>query len=514
MLDTQKYKKLLYIHGFTTHPEHKHWTVEERTAHIKRFRPGSEPFNELLNHVELDKIENSQSYFVESPYPKSASHYRLVHENPNSSLEEGYFWVLEHLRVDRGFFDIIKITDSYASTEASAFWGNQQQRLGAQQGQAQGLLANIGKFVKELFQMVRELRIIDERLDAYENWQKSPSADVTLKSIFTDQVEGGTKNPQSVFGLAQSVGFTILPDIFFSTRVYDKNTLDQVIEGMHYNTNIKNVLRRKLYQFIVWKEQTHKELKNRRTFNIRYLHQHWAIIKLYMQWAKPYLKNVQRLQMQDGREDDPELISSFDNNLSEIEIIAKKPPVGANKAGKGGFYPVLVITFTFRTRPEMAVRKEYQQGPAHMGRLQMDFRSYSWTDEEIQNYKKMRDRETIELLGILDTHLNDVMDALGDDFQAYIDERIEEDKYEEEEKKKTTKQLITQLTGKGSALEPFTAVFGGFGEIFGSFVTLPKKKGKTKQINEAAKAKALGEAKSQLFLMWHIYKKAHRLLSW
>ena len=505
MASTDDYKKLLFEHGFVDNPSYAKMSTEERRELLRRKRPGSHARKELLNEVNLDVIEDADDKFVPTGYPESASHFRLVHESPNSSLEEGYFWTLEHMRQDRGFFDIIKITDAYASSSASALWGNQQQRITAQQNQAQGLLANIGKFVKELFQMVRELRIIDERLDAYNNWRESESADVTLKSIFTDQVEGGTKNPQSIFGLAQNVGFTILPDLFFNTKVYDKEELDAVINDMSYNQNVKNVLRRKLYQFITWKEKTHQELRQRRSFNLKYLRQHWGIIKMYMNWAKPALRNIKQLQMREDLDDDPELINSFDTNLTEVEVLAKH----GNKVGD--YYPVLVLTFKFRTRPEMSVRKEYQQGPAHMGRLSVDFRSYAWTDDDIKRYKAMREQETWELLGLLDESLTDVMEALGDDFKRYLDERFEEEPEYDEEKKK--KPVLERVAGRGSALEPFGALIGGFADI--AKLAIPtRKKSSGKKSSSSDKKKALGTAKVQLFLMWHIYKKAHRMISW
>ncbi|MFT4250283.1 MAG: hypothetical protein ACMXYD_02900 [Candidatus Woesearchaeota archaeon] len=503
MARVDTWKRLLLKHGFTSNKELALMSQEEREERLKKKDPNGATYKKYLDEVQLDRVETALGVYTETPYPISESYYRHVHEAVNRSMEEGYFWTLEHLRQDRSFYEIIKVTDTYASSEASAMWGNQQQRISAQQNQAQGLLANIGKFVKELFQMVRELRILDERLDAYENWRESKSADITLKSIFTDQVEQGTKNPQSVFGLAQTVDFTILPDLFFNTHVYDVEELDKTIDSMTYNTSVKNVLRRKLYQYITWKERTHQELLNRRRFNISYLKQHWGIIKTYMNWAQPYLRNIQRLHMNPHVDTDPELITSFDTNISEVEILAKKP-------AQKGVHPVLVITFTFRSRPEMAVRREYQQGPSHSGRFQMDFRSYAWTEQEIQNYLKMKEEETIELIGLLDASLQETMNALREDFEAYLQEKVEDDpEYDAEPGEKKKKQT----SSSSSALEPFSAAFGGLIEI-GSLFTpnfTSKKKGPYK---EPDRKSAAGEAKLQLFLMWHIYKKAHRMISW
>ncbi len=493
----------LFVHGFLRKGYDEELvgkTASERKKKLKNADPDTK--KKLLSYVDEEILEIADEYFSQSGYPNSIAYYKLVHESPTLSLENAYFWIMEHMRLDRGFFDIVKVYDEYSASEASAFWGNQQQRINAQQNQVQGLLANIGKFVKELFQMVRELRIIEERLHAYEHWKESKSADITLKSIFTDLVEGGTKSPQSVFGLAQTVGFTILPDLFFNTHVYSVKELDDTLKEMTYNTSVKNVLRRKLYQFIQWKEKTHVELKNRRRFNIKYLRQHMGIIQTYMRWAKPYLRNVQRLQMRDMTKD-PEVVSSFDTNLQEVELIFKKKP-------KQGVYPVVLVSFRFRSRPEMAVRREYQQGPAHMGRLQMDFRAYAWTDKDIERYKELRHQEDLELIGLLDAQLADVMEELGDDLMRYIKEK-EDELPKEDEKKESTKKPSVSSQG---AIEPFIALFGGFADMFNMFIPARKISSKSSGPTSDAYSAAGSTAAKQCGLLWHIYKKAHRLISW
>lgn len=506
-----EHKKLLFTHGFIkkSGAEYAHLSTEERKKKLKAL--SEDQRSNLYEYADVEVIETSDSYFSETTYPESLGHLRLVWEAAHTGVEESYFWVLEHMKQDRGFTHVIKITDLYAASEASAFWGNQQQRISAQQNNAQGLLANIGKFVKELFQMVRELRIIDERLDMYESWNKkqqdgtykrSKAADITLKSLFTDQVEGGTKNPQSVFGLASTVGFAILPDLFFNTHVYDTDEMEKTVEDMDINTSVKNMLKRKLYQFLVWREKTHKELLNRRKFNVSYLRQHWGIIQTYMSWAKPYLKNLKRIQMRQDIDEDPSIVSSFDQSIQEVEILAKHAP-------KGNVWPVVIVNFTFRTRPDMNIRKEYQQGPTHMGRIEMNFRSYAWTDKQIQNYKAMRAAEDLELLGLLDQSLVDVMEGLGDDFKHYLDEIDPAD--EKTPKKENTKRAYKQ--DLQDTLDPFIAVLGGFGELFSIFV--PRKGPKKKSGPKTGDVKgAQGVAKTQMFLLWHIFKKSKRMIAW
>ena len=504
-------QELMFEYGFLKKgSEHASKGREERTKLLKEASP--DDHKKLLEQVDEEIVETADGYFTGSGYPSSQAIERLVYESPNNSIEENYFWVLEHLRQDRGFHDIIKIIDIYSSSEASAFWGNQQQRISAQQNQASGLLANMGKMVHDLFETVREVRIIDERLEAYNSWEykengitkHSDSADVTLKSIFTDLVEGGTKNPQSVFGLQQTVGFTILPTLFFNTKVYSERELDQTIKDMDQNESVKQLLRRKLYQFLLWKKHTHKELENRRIFSIRYLNQHWNVIKLYMNWVKPYLRNLRALQME-HKEGDPDLISSFDQNLTEVELLAKHKP-------QNGVYPVIIANFQFRTRPEMSIRREaYHLGPAHMGRLEMTFRAYGWNEEQIENYLAMKRKEEIVLLGLLDEHLSDIMEVMSEEFEKYLDEykKILPQKAEDKPEKKILKKEVA------NTFEPFTAIFGGFAELATALIPIPKRKKKDKGKPMGPDFKSAAEkAAGEMFLTYHIYKKAKQMLTW
>jgi hypothetical protein len=206
--------------------------------------------------------------YIETDYPRPHRRYRLVLESPNASLEEPYFWMLEHVRQDVGLPYVEKITDTYSSSEQSSFWGATQSRLGAQQDRVSQYLRGISEMIKQLFQLVRELRILDEKIEPRETWEKSDSADMALKAEYTDLVEnkGGQMQPGSIYHLSQSVGYSVLPDMFFNTRIHKLEDIDKKVEEKFkgYNDNVKNVLKRKLYSYINWKIKTDAELKSRR----------------------------------------------------------------------------------------------------------------------------------------------------------------------------------------------------------------------------------------------------------
>ena len=465
---------------------------------------------ELKKHgfEDNETSEEFRSSTIKTGYPAPARRYRLHYEGYNISIEEPYFWTLHYLRYFGGFPRIDKITDVFAAAENSAFFGASQQRLGLQQDKVSQFLATIGKMVRELFQLVREMRILDERLsyyaDSYTNSPSAESAEITLKGIWVDLVEQGAKNPASVYGMAREVQFTTLPDLFFATHPKKQEDVDIVVEKERgqFNRKVREVLKRKLRSFLAWKEHTYEELKNRRKFTLKYLRQHFEIIRMYMTWVKPYLKNIQRLQLDQSRIDTPDLIVAFESSMIEVEILAIK--------GEGSVKQCILMHYLFRTRPEMSYSQEYQRGPLHLGRVEMDFRAYAWTDKEIENYKKMREQEDLQLLGVIDGSVKAALEALGDELMRYLKEAGEE--FEE---KKELPKAPPKRTG------PFMSVFAGFAELFTSFkMNKPLKQARKKptQTDELklaiAKKNAADVVKKVMWNTYHHFKKQHDMLNW
>lgn len=459
---------------------------------------------------ENEVSEEFRSSFIKTGYPSPSRRYRIHYEGYNVSIEEPYFWTLHYLRYFGGFPRIDKITDVFAAAENSAFFGASQQRMGLQQDKVSQFLATIGKMVRELFQLVREMRILDERLSYYaDSFTSSPSAEsaeITLKGIWVDLVEQGAKNPASVYGMAREVQFTTLPDLFFSTHPKKQEDVDVSVERERgqFNRKVREVLKRKLRAFLAWKEHTYEELKNRRKFTLKYLRQHFEIIRMYMTWVKPYLRNIQRLQLDQTKTETPDLIVAFESSMIEIEILAVK--------GKDDdkVKECILMHYLFRTRPEMNYSQEYQRGPLHLGRIEIDFRAYAWTDKEIENYKRMREQEDFQLLGVIDGSVKAALEALGDELMRYLKEAGEEF----EEKKEMPKAPLKRSG-------PFVSVLQGFAELFTSFSAKKEVKQANKKITQTdlmklavAKSKAEDSVKKVMWNTYHHFKKQHDMLNW
>lgn len=462
-----------------------------------------------------DYEEIALHQMLEIDYPKPIRKWYAVYSSFQKSIEVLYYWSLNHWRYDQEMSHIDKITDSFTASENSSFFGAHQQKLGLQQDKVSQFLATIGKMVKELFQMVRELRIIDERMGYYNDSRKaervkSEPAEITLKGLYIDMAEGGSKNPSSVYGMARELQFTTLPDLFFSIHPKKSEEVAATVDKLDFNRKVKEVLKRKLYSYLKWKEHTYNEISNRRIFTLQYLRQHFDVIKMYMTWAKPYLKNVQRLQADSSKNETPDLIGAFEGSMIEIEIMGRMKPLGNSE-----YYAVFLQTMTYRTRPAMSYQQEgYQRGPLHVGETTVFWRSYAWTEKDIQNYIAMRNQEDFELLSVIDRSVRDAMDALGDELRRYLQEAGEVHPYAtREQKDKITPKIEKSKRPKQSLFEPFTAMFKGvnLGNVDGIFS--PKKNAEVIRVqNEIAKAE--DNAKKRVWTHYKNFKKNFGFLSW
>ncbi len=225
---------------------------------------------------------------------------------------------------------------------------------------------------------------------------------------------------------------------------------------------------------------------------------------MYMAWVKPYLRNIQRMTMNQDFFDSPDMIAAFETAMMEVEFIATSDPHDYD-----GYHPIVLASFQFRTRPDMSVRKEYQQGPVHLGKMDLSVRAYAWTPEQLSAYRAMKRREEIELLSVLDTSLRDIMDSLGEDFEVYLKEVGEE----VDEK---PKPVVLKKEQPG-ALAPFMGVAFGLKELVSGLNPLPSKP-KDDHGHGHGKlgkpGKAMSVASFKAGQIYHVFKKQKRLVTW
>jgi len=421
-----------------------------------------------------------------------------------AGVEKFYFFLAEFLEQNLGF-EVEKLEDAFTSAQGSAYWGNMSQKLTIQQEKAAQYLGTIGGMIKSIHQMIHELRIMDERKQFYEDSKKGDkAAELALKSIWVDMVDGGGKSPYSVTGLAQQVGFVLLPDLFFNTHIKSSKDIDKKVDSMKaegINKTVRNVLKRKFKQYLLWKEKTDVELKARRNFTLKYLRQHFNVTKLYISWVKPYLRNIQSLKQGDTL-NNKDIISAAETAVIDLELFGMKK-MKATDAEFKKFFPVIKIDFHFKVKPDMMFTQEYQRAPLHMGTSEITFQAYTLTVEEMAEYKKKKDEEDLELM----YSVNAALDALKDDLEKYLTEAGE----------------LTGDIPKAKAklkmpgiIKPFTAVGEGFGQIFGiikSGASLTKSTHGPKNWKEKQeKATADVAASKNLEIAYSTFKKAHGMI--
>ena len=489
---------------------------------------GTDP--ELLAKHGFKKIEETEvgsdikgvSVFAHTGFPEPVLAYRLIHEIHNQSIEENYFHILDMLKYACGFNHIHKITDYFAASEHSAFFGNAQQRLGLQQDKVSGFLATIGKMVKELFQLVRELRILDERIGYYEDAmtptsKSRESADITLKGIWIDMVEQGAKNPASVYGMSRELHFATLPDLFFSIHPNKPGQVDEMVDRLDFNRKVKEVLKRKLRTYMQWRESTYKEVVSRKIFTVKYLRQHYDVIKMYINWVKPYLRNIRRLHLKDESEN-PELIGPFEGAIVEVEILAEKLPTakryGREDIENKHMHSVVSIHFEYRATPHMNFNQEYQKGPVHSGETTINFRAYTWTKQQLNNFIKMKEEEDFRLLETVDESVKRALEALGYELEKYLKEAEESINVPFTTIEKRIERNVKQPT----AMDPFVSVVKGFGDLFvPSFLKGDGKKKKPKvsaALMDYENFVAKRNIKQNTYYLYHETKKHCGMLWW
>ena len=450
---------------------------------------------------------------VKINYPKPYKKFRLILQIEHLNIEEIYYWVLTHLTEDWGLHKVIKVKDIFAGSETGKVFGEMGQRLSIQQDQVSKLLQTLGGLVKGLFQIVRDIRLYKERLQAYEQSDAGDkSAEVVLKGYWIDMKDGGAQNPGSVYGMAKELGYAILPDLFFDAGVLKPEDVDKHVDKIIKNYNSKSVgvvLRRKLKSYLLWRTNTYEEIKVRHNLTLKQLRSTYNSVRLYTSWLQPYLNNVKKLSQSMDSQSDAHLITAFDGKAVEIEIMCYR------NMGKEHF-PVIMASFDYRSSASGNLSEAYGQKTANpIGKLELTLRGYSWTQKEIDNYLQLREDEAFKTLSSVNLGFQESLDELGDELKIYLKEAGEKFEEKEEKKKEEPKKP------KADILEPAKAIIDGFGEVFGSLS--PWKwndifEDKSEAFNQVETAKSKKSAEGEIhFKLWQTYKnfkKSHRHIAW
>lgn len=447
--------------------------------------------------------------------------YEYEEDSFNPSVEPKYFWVIDFLKTMR--YKVKKHWEKMGASVVSQFFGEMSTRRQFLERRGMEIMSTVNTVVKTIINLLYDLRELDRRLKTYDQLEsKDPklveAADASLKRVWMDEVDtrkgGASINAMSQKGLE----FITLRDAFMIAKSAEE------VDKLEVNDRVKRILTMRLDEYLKWRDESNGELHMRKRVERAYLKSEVDSLKLYSQWARPYLKAAQRLQFEDVNLNDTDLIQAFDQNFIEIKVrgtseirlkqFFKKagqerdvaPPESWPEDKKEAFknemygppvYSVMDVTFTYRTKPALVSQTQGGGGAyRYLGKLNIKFESYLLTPEEFNLLEKQEDSEALDFI---EGMTKESLDAMKKDINEYLDEEDSEEKAKEEKKKGESKPLLDQWFGK----------IGEKGGLLGGLNTGIFDKAKLTQRMAAARAKVADHA----FNIYDIFKKAHGMLS-
>tara|TARA_Y100000034_G_scaffold136889_1_gene216722 strand:- start:293 stop:1666 length:1374 start_codon:yes stop_codon:yes gene_type:complete len=428
--------------------------------------------------------------------------YHIIYDTFSQTLEPVYFWTLDFLRADAPSglgLEVEKIEEEFEASAGSGYYGELGARASAMQDRAMAILRQVNAIIKEIVNLIYDLKEYEMRLETYNNIDpkkqsdsdERKTAELSLRSIWMDQVDI-KKGVGSINNLTRGdLQFVTLRDAFMQAKdIKDAKKLD-------LNKRVKSILEKKLAEYFQWRDYSEKELRKRYSIEKNYLRSQIDSLKLYTKWARPYLRASQKLGMKEIGETklpNPDIVAAFNNMQMELSLFAKKeikPSEAFPEYSKFEFddkyYACLQVDFKYRTVPQ-SVKSGQSTHYAHLGTVDVYFTAYAMTDKEIGKVEK---EEVFEDMALVE-HLTDI--SLKD-LQDDIDKYLGEDEKPKEEKK-----------------EPFPNPFKGLSEMIKPIKIFKRKAGKyeIEKVKEAAKS----TAKQNCLVIYDVFKKAHRMMTW
>jgi hypothetical protein len=436
--------------------------------------------------------------------------YHLGYDSLGEGIEPIYFWTLDYMRdtEPNGLgLEVVKTAEEFEASVSSGYFGDIGTRASVMQDRAMKILATINTVVRSMINLIYDLKEFEIRLQSYDdlhstNPEKRKAGRLALKGVWMDQVDI-KKGRGSINALATGqLDFITLRDAFIVV-----DSLKE-IDKLDLNKRVKNILYRKLEEYLAWEEMSEKELRKRFSIEQAYLKTQVDSVRLYTRWLKPYLKAAHKLGMKEFNT--PDIVAAFSNLQMELQLIGKKEikPESINEAFrraklKRKVYSCLEITFNFRVVPQ-GLRTERGTQYIESGRTDMIFKGFVFDENEL---KLIEEQEVMEDFELLENLTNVSLTELQEDLDKYL--RKPEVK---EEKKASVIQTLGETFGV------FKNVKKGFEDVFGPLKGIRKefylkKEGSSFVIKEIKKS-AEEEAKKISYIAYDVYKKAHGMVTW
>ncbi|VVB79218.1 Uncharacterised protein [uncultured archaeon] len=469
---------------------------------------------------------------AEEVVPKPASEHKLTYDSSADQLEPIYFYILDMMN-DRAMKPE-KLVDNFSSSPGSGHFGEMGQRMSVMQQQGVKILGDINNVLRSVLNIIYDLKDFRTRLQVYKDSKdkdpaRAEAARLSLKQIWLDKVDinKGVQGNSSIKAMALSqAGFVTLLDAFLAVKD------EKEVAKMDLNERVKRIVEQRIQEFNVWVIQSEMELNKRYEIEKTYLKSQVNSLKIYAQWAKPYLVAAQQLQMTDMSKN-PSLVKAFNTILLQLtligsnkvdvadEVIANNFPTELKGMKiKRDYFACTLIDFSFRGIPQRAsaTQSHYVFG----GLSEVTFRAYALNADEKKALSKEVETSLVsDVLKLIEGATTESLANLKDEIEYYLEEKPKEEKKEE-------KSSSSGGKGFGGVIAdlfyPFAAMSGRYDKEGSADTFSDKKSGDKKKEDKSIRSDdyiektflrkfAEDKAKTTTFDLFEIYKKTHGMAS-
>ncbi len=450
----------------------------------------------------------------------------LIYDSFAEGLEPVYFWILDFMR-DTYWgpgLEVAKTLDEFEASVGGGFFGDIGTRAAIMQDRATKLIGTINTVVRSIINILYDLKEFDQRLDLYHDLdsgdkEKINVARLGLKQVWMDRVDI-QRGRGSINMLAQQLQFVTLRDAFMAA-----NSVEDVSK-MDLNERVKRILAPRLEEYLTWEKLSRAELTRRYNIERTYLKSQVDSLKLYSQWAKPYLQAAQQLKMTSSGKAD--IVNIFNNLQIQVNLFGKKKIKFEEELAKKfktkpekDYYACVEVFFDFRSSPHTIRSSQtgthYTQG----GKVKISFRAFGLDEDEV---KAVEEREIFEGLEYIEGITKDTLEQIQEDIEKYLKE--EEEPKDPRERVKFLEKLLQETKEKNVRKKIFKKIKesekiiikenkspGPFSALFGSLKDIKKLMPKTKKsdsyVASETRSAATAKAAESAYLIYLIYKKTH-----
>lgn len=458
---------------------------------------------------------------------KNVIEHKIVYDSSSETLEPIYFWILDFM----GEIGLSpeKVVDNFASSPGSGHFGEMGQRMSIMQQQGTKILQDINAVLRSVLNIIYDLKDFKQRLGQYDDLRskekiKGDAARLSLKQIWMDKVDINKGN-SSIKVLGTQGGFVTLIDAFLYARdEKDANNLD-------LNERIKRIVISRVQEFNLWVEQSEIELKKRYEIEKTYLKSQVSSLRIYAQWAKPFLAAAQQMQMADLK--NPGLVKAFNTIYLELSLLGKTKINVVDAAANNDFplilandkklmkkerdyYACVTVNFSFRGIPQKVIQ---QQHYAFGGLAEVVIKAYALNSEELKVFQnEVKEDLVSEVFALIEGATTESLINLRKEINYYLEEDLV--LTDEEKAKKDKENRKAREKGFWDFFYPFGALLGKNGKISEMDGKPVENKGGKKKEEKKIRAedyvektflRGIAEKKAEdtAFTILDIYKKAH-----